>query len=189
MVYHKNHIPPITVDDSSNSNNSSRKNRIRESDAIIEPLFVSNSSSNRNVLNEQYLECQNRNMSMSRRASSGESREDINRDQSRQKFVDDIRNQEVVKDGNRNLTQSMSNSNLTARPPSSVTAVIPIPLHMHCVWYKVHALGISKLFVEIDSNLLISLSYDGYCKISDGSTGFAMFVLQNTHQCIYTGRY
>ena len=47
-------------------------------------------------------------------------------------------------------------------------------LSTHEVWPRVHGLGISKIFVEEDTNLVVTLSFDGTSKILDASCGYAL---------------
>ena len=60
-------------------------------------------------------------------------------------------------------------------------------LVLKCIWEKVHQLGISKLVIKIDTNFLVTLSFDCSCKVLDASTGCVVYHLLNSHNCMYMG--
>lgn len=57
----------------------------------------------------------------------------------------------------------------------------------HSKWEKVHNLGISHVQLVKEENILVSLSYDGTCKVLDPSNGQVLYVITNPRRCIYTG--
>ena len=54
-------------------------------------------------------------------------------------------------------------------------------------WDNIHRLGISNLKLMPDEGLMISLSFDCSCKISDATLGHTFFSLTNPQRCMYTG--
>jgi WD40 repeat protein len=54
-------------------------------------------------------------------------------------------------------------------------------------WEKVHTLGITHLELVREENILVSLSYDGTCKVLDPATGQILFQIANKRRCMYTG--
>ncbi len=52
---------------------------------------------------------------------------------------------------------------------------------------SIHELGITKLELVISESYLLSLSSDGYCRVSDALLGHALYQIQNCRKCIYTG--
>ena len=54
-------------------------------------------------------------------------------------------------------------------------------------WEKVHSLGITHLELVREENILVSLSYDTYCKVLDPSTGQLLYQIANKRRCMYTG--
>lgn len=54
-------------------------------------------------------------------------------------------------------------------------------------WENMHSLGIAKLEVSPAENYLISLSFDGTCKISDSTLGVPFFTISNPKYAMYVG--
>ena len=54
-------------------------------------------------------------------------------------------------------------------------------------WDNIHRLGISSLKLMTDEGLMISLSFDCSCKISDATLGHTFYSLSNPQRCMYTG--
>ena len=54
-------------------------------------------------------------------------------------------------------------------------------------WDNIHRLGISSLKLMTDEGLMISLSFDCSCKISDATLGHTFYSLNNPQRCMYTG--
>lgn len=54
-------------------------------------------------------------------------------------------------------------------------------------WDNIHRLGISTLKLMADEGLMISLSFDCSCKISDATLGHTFYSLNNPQRCMYTG--
>jgi WD40 repeat protein len=60
-------------------------------------------------------------------------------------------------------------------------------LTSHCRWERVHALGITRLEVVREENVLVSLSFDGSAKIIDPSGGQVLFTILNPRRGLFTG--
>lgn len=54
-------------------------------------------------------------------------------------------------------------------------------------WDNIHRLGVSDLKLMIDDGLMITLSFDCSCKISDLTLGHTFYALNNPQRCMYTG--
>lgn len=54
-------------------------------------------------------------------------------------------------------------------------------------WEKLHRLGITHISLQRDEHLLITLSMDGTCKITDPAIGHTLFTITNTNKCQFTG--
>ena len=54
-------------------------------------------------------------------------------------------------------------------------------------WDSIHRLGVSDLKLMIDDGLMITLSFDCSCKISDLTLGHTFYALSNPQRCMYTG--
>ena len=60
-------------------------------------------------------------------------------------------------------------------------------LTKHTVWEKFHRLGIHFLGMSPYENYIISLSFDGTCKLSDCNIGCVFFTVENPKRGVYTG--
>ena len=54
-------------------------------------------------------------------------------------------------------------------------------------WEKLHRLGITHVSLQRDEHLLITLSMDGTCKITDPAIGHTLFTIMNSNKCQFTG--
>ena len=54
-------------------------------------------------------------------------------------------------------------------------------------WDKFHRLGITQISIMRDENLLLTLSTDSTCKITDPATGHVLFTIANNNKCQFTG--
>lgn len=81
---------------------------------------------------------------------------------------------DTILESKNTINTKMSNSN-----PHALTTVER--------WEKYHRLGINHILLLREENLLITLSMDTTCKITDPATGHTLFTITNSNKCIYTG--
>ncbi len=86
-------------------------------------------------------------------------------------------------DGNIEVLKKGAEENIVEKAVATFTG----SLTTFCRWEKVHLLGITHLEMLREENVLISLAFDGACKIIDPSGGHVLFTVQNPRKCIYTG--
>jgi WD40 repeat protein len=62
-----------------------------------------------------------------------------------------------------------------------------VTLTKRATWERFHALGITMLALSTFENYLISLSFDGTCKLADSQIGCVFFTVTNNRHALYTG--
>jgi WD40 repeat protein len=67
------------------------------------------------------------------------------------------------------------------------SAPFTVQLTKFVTWEKFHRLGITMLQLSTFENYLISISFDGTCKLSDSQIGCVFFVVTNSRHALYTG--